>query len=307
MSNTPIAPEHIFLTKSYSTKPITNVLVPNDWIGFGGRETCDVVIALARRIVLLAREKRSDWSEEPSLFANTTGWTCTMEIAPSRRSRFGDHAMTHLKAIPQQRGTLILLMTIVTSDKPQWFECTIPDMGLRDPEALFKVMIGHLKQATAIITDHTEKNGSLYSRDDITDWGFALAALALANRGSTDIETLRILMPSPLASAAVLCSEHHMLDKGVMLKPTPTPIALALSNAHFIQLQQVALDHINAHAPSGVMLTLRDRHPDRLVMLPMPFHLAAFGLEQAGPMEVIRLLADCQAKGTLPADLTGHA
>lgn len=283
MSNTPIASEHIFLTKSYSTKPITNVLVPNDWIGFGGRETCDVVIALARRIVLLARGKRFDWSEEPSMFANTTGWTCTMEIAPSRRSRFSDRAVTHLKAIPQQRGTLILLMTIVTADKPQWFECTIPDTGLRDPEALFKVMIGHLKQATAIITDHTEKNGSLYSRDDITEWGFALAALALANRGNTDIETLRILMPSPLASA------------------------LALSNAHFIPLQQVALDHINAHAPSGVMLTLRDRHPDRLVMLPMPFHLAAFGLEQAGPMEVIRLLADCQAKGTLPADLTGHA
>lgn len=302
----PIPPDNAFLTKSYSTKPITNVLVPNDWIGVGGRETCDVAIALARRIVLLARGMRSAWSEEPSLFANTTGWTCTMEIAPSRRSRFGDHAMTHLKAIPQQRGTLILLMTIVTSDKPQWFECTIPDTGLRDPEALFKVMIGHLKQATAIITDHTEKNGPLYSRDDITEWGFALAALALANRGNTDIETLRILMPSPLASAAVLWSEHHLLEKRAIL-PAPTPIALALSNDHFIPLQQVALDHINAHAPSGVMLTLRDRRPDRLVMLPMPFHLAAFGLEQAGPMEVIRLLADCQAKGTLPADLTGHA
>lgn len=302
----PIPPDNAFLTKSYSTKPITNVLVPNDWMGVGGRETCDVVIALARRIVLLARGKRSAWSEEPSLFANTTGWTCTMEIAPSRRSRFGDHAMTHLKAIPQQRGTLILLMTIVTSDKPQWFECTIPDTGLRDPEALFKMMIGHLKQATAIITDHTEKNGSLYSRDDITEWGFALAALALANRGNTDIETLRILMPSPLASAAVLWSEHHLLEKRAIL-PAPTPIALALSNDHFIPLQQVALDHINAHAPSGVMLTLSDRRPDRLVMLPMPFHLAAFGLEQAGSMEVIRLLANCQARGTLPADLTGHA
>lgn len=274
-----IAPEHVFLTKSYSTKPLTNVLVPNDHFGFG-EETSDVVIELARRTYDLTQGNRTIWSMLPDENDGSISWGATITIAPSRQERFGEDATLVLAAIPQQRGTIVLLLTILTTDKPQWFECTIPDTGHRDPEVLYRAMMRHLKAALSIISVHTAKNGTLYSREDIADWGFALSALAMANRGTRDPKELRILMPSPLSSAAVVDDKQQ-----------------------FIPVPQAALDHINAQSPAGVMLTLRDHHPERLVMLPMPFGMEAFGLEEAGPMELIRLLADCQAKGTLPADL----
>jgi hypothetical protein len=278
MVSTPKSDE---LAAAVSSKPVTNVLVLDDPFGVMDEDTDDYIKAFAVLITAMLGAKEIAWDEQPDeMHDGKLCWWALHRIPAKLRKAHGDEAVLELTFDDSVPGKLTLSLGMLIEMRHRQYECTIPDTGVRDPHVLYNAMIDPLRAAVSIFTKHPDSNGGLYSSEDPKDWAFAMAALALANRGQGSIEKLKVSLPSPFTSA------YAANGRGEQLALPPK-----------------AINHINANAPSTVALILRDHDPFHLVMTPAEFGMEAFDLLEATPMDVLRLLAASQANATLPENI----